>query len=344
MKKFLKIGAAAVVAAICGAFACGCDGSISIEKPEIQVYGNVICWNEVDGVDSYVVNAGEEQREVFSNYYVFNDLAVSTQVSVRSKVGEKTSKKSNTVSVMKTKGFTQEETYELTLADNKNYDILPTQNYVKISGTASNSQVIIQNRARDLVVELTDVTMSASQGNNCISTGDGKYETEDSSFTVVFIINGNNSINGSTYTATPSKQPENSGKYGVRGGNGGHGIVLPNIVLTGDGTLSVCGGNGGKGGDGADSSGISTSSNGSGGNGGNGGSGFLCTNLVMAMGVDGVVKPYAGNGGSGGKAGVNGSIMSGPWVSIAQSRKDGEAGNKGSAYAGNLIRLSGTFN
>lgn len=323
---------------------CGCEGSLSIKKPEITSFGNVIYWDEVEGADSYVVDFGEEKKDIFTTYYIADNLTTATQVSVRTKVGENVSQKSNAVTLTKTDGFTEEETYNLALADGKTYDILPSQNLVKISGSAVNSQIKIQNRSRDLVIELNDVTISASQRNSCISTHDGKYDSSETNFTVIFIVNGENKINGSDYSSTPAKQSENSGKNGTRGGNGGNGIVLPNVVFSGNGVLTVNGGKGGNGGDGANSSGMSTSCNGSGGNGGNGGSGLLCTDFVVAMKTDGVVKLYGGNGGNGGKVGINGSIMSGPWVSIAQSRKDGSAGNKGNNYVGNLVRLCGTLN
>lgn len=344
LKRNFKIFVMVIIACLCGVLIAGCDGSLSVKQPKITCYGNVVFWDEVEGADSYLVNVGEEQKEVFTNYYICDNLSVSQQVYVRTKAGEKVSKKSNTVSVIKTTGFAQDESYGISLTDQKTYDILPSYNYVKISGSASGSQIKIQNRTRDLVIELNDVTLAASQGHDCIATLDGKYDTSELNFDVVFIVNGSNKITGSNYSTTPSKQPENSGKYGVRGGDGGNGIVLPNVVVTGQGSLSVYGGKGGNGGDGADSSGMSTSSNGSGGNGGNGGSGVLCSNFIMATGVDGIVKLYGGDGGNGGKKGKNGSIMSGPWVDIAQSRKDGDAGSNGKSYVGNLLRLSGTFN
>lgn len=343
MKKTVYILIALVFSCICNFMVCGCNGSLSIDMPKVTSYGNVIFWDEIEGADSYVVTVDEEQKEVFTNYYVFDNLSESKQVFVRTKIGEKVSRKSDIVTVIRTTSFSQDETYEIDLVSHKTYDILPTYNYVKISGAASDSQINIQNRSRDLVIELNDVTLISSQGNNCITTSNGKYDTTSSNFSVVFVVNGINKISGSNYMTTPTKQKENSGKYGTKGGDGGNGIVLPNIVINGQGALSINGGNGGTGGDGADSSGLSTSSNGSGGNGGNGGSGILCNTIIIAMGADGVVKLYGGAGGKGGKVGVNGSVMSGPWVSIAQSRKDGVAGSNGSGYVGNLVRLSGTF-
>lgn len=332
------------VAVICGTMMSACGGGLSIEKPSVSSYGNVMFWEEVEGADSYLIDFGTEQEEVYSNYYIAERQTSNTRVGVRAKVGEKVSRKSNEVSLIKTDGFSVEETYKIELTDGKIYDIRPEHNFVQISGSALDSQIIIQSRSRDLVIELNSVTLSSKQGEACVSTADGVYDSSRLNFTVVFIVNGSNTISGSNFTKTPSKQATNSGKKGTRGGDGGSGLIAPNVVMTGSGALTIRGGDGGNGGDGADSAGWSTASYGNGGDGGDGGSGVLSTNFIVAMDIGGVVKTYGGNGGTGGHFGSNGSIVSGPLESIANNFKNGAMGSVGNNYRGKLVRLSGSFN
>ncbi len=137
------------------------------------------------------------------------------------------------------------------------------------------------------------------------------------------------------------------GTPGTEGTNGGHGtnllLYFSDIVLKGQVTIDVSGGDGGDGGNGGDGGGGGTGTRvckggdgGAGGNGsrgGNGGnSGSVTFNapripeLRLMLGEKIVVKNYGGSAGNGGDSGVRGySGLS----NAGDSKLDGKAGKKG---------------
>lgn len=318
----------------------------TLAAPKINSCGNVIYWDAVKNATEYVVyRNGSSVTRIDNTYFIVDKGTSDAEYTVQAKNNNAISLSSNQITVYQTTGFGNSETMGISLSDNKEYTIESTIKYVTVSGSAQNSNIIIQNRATDLIIELNSVSLSASEAKSCISTIDGKYDASYTNFAVTFIVNGENTLTGGSCTTTPPAQTSaNSGKTGTNGTDGGSGIIAPKISVTGSGVLTLKGGDGGNGGTGAPSSGLSTSLYGDGGNGGDGGSGIKCTTFVMAMQVQGIVKSSGGTGGEGGSPGANGSMLSGALGSAAWDWHFGKDGKTGQGLVGTLLQFSGSYN
>ncbi|MDR0791255.1 MAG: hypothetical protein LBE47_01815 [Methanomassiliicoccaceae archaeon] len=165
-----------------------------------------------------------------------------------------------------------------------------------IMGDASriiNKNILIGQRSTDLRIVLSNVNLVAPEGKTAI------WDLSDTSphHTIRFVLIGDNSITGGNGAKGSDGFP------GKTGGNGGAGIDVGkrhSIEMSGDGKLTVKGGNGGNGGNGGDSK----AENGQrrGGNGGNGGSGIICMKASFENAY-GKITVSGGNGGNGGRGG-----------------------------------------
>lgn len=319
---------------------------IKLDAPQISVIGNTIFWSNVEDATEYEIYKNKELYLVTNdNYCVVNNLTEASQFYVIAKNNNavQNSIASNKVAVSKNDDFSDNETLNLDLSQTSQCTVPSSKSYVKVTGSSSNAAILVANRNSDLVLHLQNVSMTSPQGRSCISTVDDTYDTDSNHFVVIIIVEGENELNGGSCTTTPSQPDCNSGKNGTNGVDGGCGIILPKIVFVGNGWLVVNGGNGGNGGQGADSQGIAMVSRGEGGNGGNGGDGIRCTQLVMSMEITGRVNLYSGLGGKGGDPGVNGSILSGPIISISGNKGIGKTGTKGNSLIGETLIFGGTL-
>lgn len=311
----------------------------------VVAVGNTVYWSKIaddTATDYDVYKNNEFYLNTKQLYIIENDLTQNAQYYVIAKdsTGEKkNSDKSETVMLYQNTGFEESKCMEIELENEMGYSIPSTISYVKVTGKGENTFIQIMNRTSDLVLELNEVTLISSMGKNCI---DAPIDN-NSSFTVMVVLNGSSEITGGDYTDVPKKPSENSGRTGTTGGKGGSGIVAPRVAFAGSGSLVINGGNGGKGGDGADSSGFSTAVYGNGGQGGEGGDGVVCNLAVMSMDMAGYVKIITGAGGQGGTPGANGSIITGPANTADYKRRYGKEGDKGKAINGAYRTYSGVF-
>lgn len=354
MKKLLAILLSAIMLSTCCASLCACSifgfsntDIFGIGQPKISAYGNVIYWEAVADAAEYQVYAeGASIGTTTDTYYVLDDLSVDSDITVTAKNAQgKESKESNAITVQQSVGFVDEETMEIELTSEKEYKVSSNVKFVKVSGEASSVGFTIEkNRTDDLYVELDQVTMVSGATNNCFRTENNIMDAEELKFAVIFILKGNSALTGASITTVPEPQTEaNSQKKGINGESGRTPIVLPTVIMTGNGDLTLKGGDGGNGGTGAPSSGMSTSLYGDGGNGGEGGGGLKCTTLVLALGKGCRVFATGGNGGEGGSPGSNGSLVSGPVGTLAWDLHFGADGSVGKNLTGQLVTFSGKF-
>ena len=348
-KRFSRIVVILVFIAIIVTVLTGCDSllkfSSKLTAPSLSVIGNTIYWEPVESASSYDVYKNNNFLTTVSDtYYIAEGNEADSQYYVIAKAAEgaKDSDKSDPVIIHKQSGFSVDEIMEIELSSNC-YTVPANINCVSVTGNASGAYILVADRTRDLVIELNGVKMTSPQGKSCIMTDDGTYDASEKKYSVTIKVSGTNVLTGSDYTSVPATPQDNTGQKGTKGGSGGSGIILPNVCITGDGSLTLDGGNGGPGGTGAASSGWSTAVYGNGGDGGNGGCGIKTTNAVLAMSLTGVLKAYGGKGGSKGRPGSNGSILSGPWATAKWDSCYGSMGTDGTAIIGEFKQLSGVY-
>ena len=366
MKKIWKgLAAVAAAAALASAFSgCAIFGSSKPEAPAVTAVGNVLLWDAVEGAEGYEVFCNGVSAGVTNDtFYVVRGAEQAAEYSVAAVKGEKQSDRSTIVTVEKTKNFGAGESMEIVLESETSYTIPSSVNYVSITGEAEGVTVVIAERLRTLYIDLNEASFSSPEGQDAVFAQEydptaKKAETEEgeeeetaagSAFSVILNVTGENTIAGSNYRTVPAAPAANSGKKGTNGGRGGNAVCVPQMVLTGSGSLSLIGGGGGNGGQGADSSGLSFSSYGKGGNGGNGGSGIACDYCVVAMDIAGLCVASGGAGGTGGTFGANGSLITGPINSaisgsLSGAEKDrGKNGQSGVGCTGEVKIISGGF-
>ncbi len=317
-----------------------------LDTPILTAIGNTIIWNPVTEALNYEIFCDEISLTTTNNtYYTVGNLTSTSQFYVVAKSSDmsKDSEKSQSVIVYKNANFSDNESMLFELSDNNTYTISKAINYVQVSGSAVNTSILISDRVSDIVVELDNVSMVSPEGKSCISTTDESFDFSLKHFAVTIIVKGTNELTGSNYLSVPPTPSNNSNKRGTNGGDGGSGLILPNIAIAGSGSLTLNGGNGGKGGAGAPSSGMSSAVYGHGGNGGNGGYGIKCTNIVLVMDVAGITRAYGGLGGERGTPGANGSVLTGPLNTANWSNCYGAVGRNATALIGQIRQLSGVY-
>lgn len=318
----------------------GCDFIFEekLSAPYVRIIGNVLCWDEVDSAESYDVYCNDELvLTTAETYYVIEEAGETLVFHVVAKNENQTS----TISNQEVLQYQDQETMEIILENNMIYTIPSNVGFVKISGSAVDSSILIDERSSTIKIELDNVNLISQEGYNCISTKSGIYDYYNLKFTAVINVTGENSLIGSDYVTIPEKPSTNSGKTGLTGGEGGSGIVLPSFSVIGSGSLTLKGGVGGNGGSGADSSGLSTAVFGSGGTGGNGGYGIKSTFFVIGLQNESSCTLNGGEGGKGGRPGTNGSIITGPIYTTEWDKRYGKDGYSGGPYIGVSKVISG---
>lgn len=342
MKKIVRYVSLILIAIFFTLPLTGCSfiDSIFGYSPKIFVCGNVIQWAAVKNAVSYEIYVDDEHYDSTTElFYIFVDLQKDAEVTVTAKnKNEKESSKSNSVTIQQTSEFSNEETLTINLGVNSKYSINESIKYVKLSGSATRGEIKIgENRRTNLIIELQDVNMTSYTDSSCISTENSFLG--EVPFVVIFIVKGTNALTGAT-PSQPSSVPEaNSKRKGATGGTGSCPVILPTMVIIGDGALKLTGGQGGAGGVGAASTTWSTSVYGDGGDGGNGGDGLQCNTLYLKDGVK--LTTIGGEGGKGGSPGENGSIITGPWNTSNWNQHYGKSGSSGSSYVGEKIVITG---
>jgi len=338
---------------ICCLFFSSCSGTAQTElnKPiGVFAVGNTIVWNKVTKAAQYEIYQGQTLIDTTeNNYYCAGDLENDLDYAIKAtnkEDGYKSSKLSESVTLFRNVGFLVEEIQNITLKSNTVYEI--SVDYKKVILTMPNGlssvdhvQIKILPRDNDLTIELSDVSIYGSPNEPTITTYNNSVSYNSSPYTINFVLDGDNKIYGGSANGMPDKPSTNSNTDGLKGYAGRDAILLSHVNFTGNGNLSLYGGDGGTGGTGSDSSGLSTAIYGSGGNGGDGGNGLNCSKFVLNIDSTKTLTAIGGDGGSGGSPGSNGSVLTGPAMTADWANRFGKDGYNGLAFSGTEFKISG---
>lgn len=321
---------------------------VPLDNPKINSIGNIIIWESIQGAESYDIYINDSfHSNTIDNYIIIDEIAEQSTAYIiaKDKEEKRNSQKSNECILHKNTNFTSDEVKIIELQNNCNYIIEEKIKYVEINGTAKDCFIKLEHRYTDIVIKLNNVNLLSAEGENCISTYDKTYDVEKNPYTVMIQLEGENVLIGSDYTQIPSTPNSNTEENGIKGGDGGSCLVLPNIIFSGSGNLHLDAGNGGQGGKGAASADWANKWPGCGGDGGDGGNGISCTNFILNLEKGHYIEAFGGIGGQGGSHGVNGSATTGPWLSMSGKldSMNGKKGSNGFALLGNKKIYSGIF-
>lgn len=356
MNKFLKISAISLgVMSACLSVACSDDNgntnpsqsaSESVNKvsaPYVREYGDCLTWEPVKGADVYYVyRDGQKIGETTEGEYVVGALESDSEIYVVAEDKDENvrSKESNTVTVSKNTNFSEDEILDL------------SQEYVWEGDIEANIRQVILKKDATITAKFTlkerkqDITFLLENtqvvGENVIEDLQLDY---DCPYGVIIHTKGTSSIQGEKGDYYAGTFPVDSEKNGVDGGDGGNAVYASNVVIVGEGNLTVTGGDGGNGSDGAATSAYKTYVPGKGSHGGDGGDGIVCKTTFVNMDEKGTVTISAGKGGAKGKMGANNSIATGLWVDVGnaflRTYDIGTAGKDGISLSGVILVKSG---
>ena len=308
---------------------CSSCSLFALDAPTgVKSMGRYITWSAVeDAVEYEVLVDGVVQDTTEELFYLLPDQDEDAKVTVQALAegGKRRSKPSDEIKVCQSTAFASADVMKIEMVSEKVQYIPPTVRYVRVTGNAVEARIIIQDRQDDLVIELGDTVIKAPAGTDCITT------ESELSCAVYLVLAGDAELSVADVTEVPETPANNSNKVGSNGIHGGDAIYVKNLILCGEGSLTLSGGNGGQGGKGSTASGLftlATSQNG--GNGGNGGCGIRCTNLILDMAqVSQRIRAAGGTGGAGGAHGKITVSVSGGVTGAMGVLKDGSKGLNG---------------
>lgn len=282
--------------------------------PRVISFGSYISWTPVSGATSYEIYKDDFLIETQTDtIYNVGDLDKDSQFYIfAQKSDTDQSVKSNIVTVSKNCDFAENEI--LDLSDWGNLSITVDSSIRKIvvhkKGIPLNFDCNIAERSTDLIFDLSDVTLNGSI--NCGSD----YSRLTKDYNVIFNINGLCALKGTDGKTSSFVFEDDSEKDGIDGTDGEDALVVPTVILRGDGEFQICGGNGGNGSKGASTTVTSSASIGVGSNGGNGGAAVKTQYFILEMTASSIVTIKDGRGGEKGPPGDNNSIITGPLISM----------------------------
>ncbi|MBQ8394532.1 MAG: hypothetical protein IJX49_03060 [Clostridia bacterium] len=356
MRKIFKASTVAL-GMICACLLVGCDDDNGnrnnnqsapdlvnkISSPYVRGYGDCLTWEPVKNADVYYIyQDGKKIGESTEGEYVVGALETDSEFYIVAEDKDKNiqSKNSNTVTVSKNCNYTAEEILDLSKEDTWSGDIEATVRQVILQKDATvTANFKLKEREQDITFVLENTQLV---GENVIEDLQLDY---DCPYGVIIQTKGTSSIQGKEGYHNEEVFPVNSQKDGVNGGDGGNAIYASNVVIQGEGDLTIAGGHGGKGSNGADTSAYKAYVPGRGSHGGDGGDGIVCKTTFVNMDKKGTVTISAGKGGAKGNMGKNGSIMTGLWVDVGdflwQNYDIGKAGEDGVSVSGIVLTRSG---
>lgn len=359
MNKFLKISAA-FLGIICACFTVGCNDNENgngntnsnqsapdlvnkLSAPYVREYGDCLTWEPVKNADVYYIyQNGKKIGEATEGEYVVGALEADSEFYVMAEDKDKNilSRASNSITVSKNCNYTEEEILDLSQEDTWSGNIEANIRQVILKKDATvTAKFKLKEREQDItfVLENTQVV-----GENVIEDLQLDY---DCPYGVIIQTKGTSSIQGKKGYYYAETFPIDSQKDGINGGDGGNAIYASNVVIQGEGDLTIAGGDGGKGSNGAATSAYKTYVPGKGSHGGDGGNGIVCKTTFVNMDKNGTVTINAGKGGAKGKMGENGSIATGLWVDLGnaflQNYDIGRAGDDGISLSGVILIRNG---
>jgi len=314
-----------------------------VSSPYVREYGACLTWETVKDADVYYVyQNGTKIGETTEGEYVVGALEADSEFYVVAEDTDKNvqSKESNVVTVSKNCNYTAEEVLDLSEEDTWEGNIEANVRQVILKKDATvTAKFKLKEREQDITFVLDNTQVI---GKNVIEDLRLDYNCP---YGVIIQTKGTSSIQGQEGFHNEEIFPVNSEKNGVDGGDGGNAIYASNVVIQGEGNLTITGGDGGDGSDGAATSAYKAYVPGKGSDGGDGGDGIVCKTTFVNMDKNGTVTITAGKGGAKGKMGKNNSIATGLWVDIGdflwENYDVGEAGDDGISLSGVILIKSG---
>lgn len=319
-----------------------------LDTPEIKKVGNAISWTAVEDAKTYEIYVnGELHDTTTETNYIFKETTADIKVSVMARAENEyvKSKQSEEITIAQNSGFHDADTLVIVLENDKEYSVPTNVKNLKVSGKATNSSILVEERSTDLVITLDNVDLISREKVACIQ----QRGTAKGSAIIVNLV-GDSRLVATPTAEVPATPAKGSGKDGTAGAHGAHGIQYENIVFMGNGNIYLFGAEGGKGGQGAEKADglagfFSVTPAGNGGNGGNGGSGFSCSTVILCMDNASKVNVQGGVGGAGGARGVGHASIEGAINDAMGAINDGAKGSNGAACAyTTCIKISGILN
>ncbi|MDE6075282.1 MAG: hypothetical protein K2G26_02470 [Clostridia bacterium] len=355
------LAVAAVVAPLCIAttfFGCNSDSnrnrippkaSQDILPPYLMSFGSVLTWDTDPNATEYeLYRNGQYESTVTGSHYDAGQVTEDCEYTVVAKNGDKSSTKSNVARVCKNSSYAEGEV--LDLSDSSSYNGTLPNSVRKIvirkqSSVTMSFCCLIAERTNDLTIELSNVSLVGY-----ISTVNCEYSRLKHNYNVIIDVKANCSVKSSDgadgFDFSDSVYDNREVDAGS-GSDANNAIIVPSLVVEGEGALVISGGNGGNGGVGSSTTKWEASNGpGAGADGGDGGAGLKTSYCVVNMnGENSYVSVSDGKGGKKGKPGNNGSIITGPAASAMW--KDmydiGKAGKDGKSEFGSIKILGGKF-
>lgn len=314
-----------------------------LQKINLKSVDNVLLWNV----------SLDEQYDIYRNDTIIDTVSKGTYVISQGRTDDteyyvslhNSDIKSNKVTIS---SDIYKESEILDLSSKSSYKGVIDKKYRKVIIGNNNIstfylEVEIENRFSSLEFELNNVSI-----NGYIHSENKNYK--ELNYDVIININGACSItgidglNGQDFSDSFYDNLElNAGK----GKDGNDAIIIPKVSFKGEGNFVIRGGNGGNGGIGSCTTAWEESMfPGKGSNGGNGGAAIITSYLLINSTEDINVVIKDGVGGGKGVPGTNGSIITGPLVSLIWESEFniGKNGNKGESFIGNKYILTGGLN
>ena len=320
------------------------DSSQELLAPHIMSFGSYLSWSPVSGATSYEIYRDNTliQTQTDTTFRV-GDLDRDSEFYIlaqKNTTGQ--SAKSNVAVVSKNCNFADSEILDLSEQESCSTTIDPMIRKIVVhkANASFDFECDIAERTTDLTFDLANVTLNGS-----IHCGNG-YSRLTNDYNVIFNITGSCSLMGITGTTSSIVFEDDSEKDGIDGTDGEDALIVPTVIMRGDGEFGICGGDGGNGSKGASTTTTSSASIGVGSNGGNGGAAVKTQYFIMEMSAGSFVTIKDGNGGKKGSPGDNNSIITGPLISMmwADVYDIGKNGADGKSVLGSKIITSGKLN
>lgn len=282
--------------------------------------GDYISWDAAKNADKYdIYKNGVYLETTTQTEYFIGDTSADEEYYVIAKNENIESEKSNIAYVSKNQDYDSGEILDLTAEIQYSSTIKSEIRKIIIGqdvSSAFNLSIEIEERSTDLVFQLNNVAITGS-----ITTANCSYSRKTNNYSVIFEISGECSIrgeNGLDGTDWSDKSYDNKELDAGEGYSGKDAVIVPSMIVCGNGNLSVVGGNGGNGGKGSSTTDYEKNNcPGVGSNGGNGGAAVKTSHLILRMDRgECTVSLSDGKGGLKGNPGKNGSIYTGPTVSL----------------------------
>lgn len=291
-----------------------------ILSPYVVSLGDYISWDVAKNADKYdIYKNGVYLETTTQTEYFIGDTSADEEYYVIAKNENIESEKSNIAYVSKNQNYDSGEILDLTGEMQYSGTVKSGIRKIIIGQDVSSAfylSIEIEERSTDLIFRLNNIAITGS-----ITTANCSYSRKTNNYSVIFEITGECFVrgeNGADGVDWSDKRYDNKELDAGEGYRGKDAVIVPSMIVRGNGNLSIVGGNGGNGGIGSSTTDFEkVNCPGAGSNGGNGGAAVKTSHIILRMDSGNCsVSLSDGKGGQKGKPGKNGSIYTGPTVSL----------------------------